>query len=327
MTRLLEGKVAVVTGGGRGIGRAVCLALARHGAKVVVNDPGVNVDGTGFSQAPAQEVVDLIRAQGGTAVPNFDTVATMQGGENIIKTALDAFGTVDILVTCAGILRDRMIFNMTEEEWDAVIATHLKGTFTVVKYASIVMRQKRYGRIITFSSVSGLWGNSGQANYGAAKDGIAGFTRVIARDLGRYGITCNVISPGAETRMTQTVPEAARQLRAQRGILSSSTVTPRTFPRPPEAVAEVVVWLASDEAANVNGQIFHVAGNIVGLMNNPAVVKELRRPGGGRWTVEEIALLFPQTLGMDLVNPAPPQPPPQPTGQPAPAAPAPTPAS
>jgi len=314
MGDLLKDKVAIVTGAGRGIGRGVAKALAREGAKVVVNDPGVTVSGEGFDRRPADEVVEEIRKEGGTAVANYDSVATMQGGENIVRTALDHFGTVDIVVTCHGILRDRMVFNMTEEEWDAVINVHLKGTFTVVKHASIVMRQKRYGRIITFTSVSGLIGNPGQANYGAAKDGIAGFTRVVARDLGRYGITVNAISPGADTRMTQTVPDQARQLRAQRGIQAGGGLMPPGFPRPPEAIAPVVVWLASEEAGNVNGQIIHVVGGLVGLFSHPAPVRELRRKEG-RWTVEEIIALFPSTLGLDLVNPAPPQPTPQPAGQ------------
>src|SRR3989304_3972921 len=228
-------KVAVVTGGGRGIGRGVCLLLAEEGAKVVVNDPGVNTDGTGFDQGPADQVAQEIRAKGGTAVPSFDSVVTMDGGENIIKTALDNFGRLDILITPAGILRDRMVFNMTEEEWDAVIATHRKGHFTVIKPASVLLRQQRYGRIVTFSSVSGLVGNSGQANYGAAKAGIAGLTRVVARDLGRYGVTTNCIAPGAMTRMVAQVPESAPQLRAHRGMAAPARATPP--PPPPPAGA------------------------------------------------------------------------------------------
>ncbi|MBI4233037.1 MAG: SDR family oxidoreductase [Chloroflexi bacterium] len=308
--KLLQGKVAVVTGSGRGIGRGVVMALAENGAKVVVNDPGVAVDGTGFSKGPVDEVVEEIRRRGGIAVGNYDSVATVEGGERIIKTAVDNFGTIDILVTPAGILRDRMVFNMAEEEWDAVIAVHLKGTFAVTKNASIIMRQKRSGRIITFSSTSGLYGNSGQANYGAAKDGIAGFTRVCARDLGRYGLTVNCISPSADTRMTQTVPDTARQIRAQRGVQSAGALVPFQLVRPAEAIAPVVVWLASEEAANVNGQIFYVSGGVVGLMGHPLPVRTLQK-GQGRWTVEEFAALFPSTLGMDLVNPAPPAPPPQ----------------
>ena len=226
MGDLLKDKVAVVTGSGRGIGRGIALLLAEEGAKVVVNDLGGSVDGEGASNTPAQEVVNEIKAKGGDAVANGDSVATMEGGENIIKTALDNFGKLDIVVAVAGILRDRMLFNMTEEEWDAVIAVHLKGTFSVVKPASILFRQQRSGKIIAFSSTSGLYGNSGQANYGAAKDGIAGLIRGIARDLGRYGVTANAISPGADSRMTQSVPQSARDIRAASGIEAQSAVTP-----------------------------------------------------------------------------------------------------
>src|SRR3990172_2871167 len=164
MPGILDGKVAIVTGGGRGSGRGVSLALAEAGAEVVVNDLGGAVDGTGASKSPADEVVKEIKAKGGTAVPNYDSVATMQGGEKIVKTAVDSFGRLDIVVTPAGILRDRMVFNMTEEEWDTVIAVHLKGKYSIVKPASIVFRQQKAGRIITFTSVSGLYGYSGQAN-------------------------------------------------------------------------------------------------------------------------------------------------------------------
>ena len=207
----------------------------------------------------------------------------------------------------AGILRDRMLFNMTEEEWDAVIAVHLKGTFTVCKAASILFRQQRSGRIITFSSTSGLYGNSGQANYGAAKDGIAGFTRAVARDLGRYGVTVNSISPGADSRMTQTVPQSARDIRAASGMQGAAAVTPLQLNRDPEDVAPMVAWLVSDEADNVNGHVFHCQGGQISLMNNPSEERTLRK--NGRWSVEEIDAMFSGTLGMDMVNPSPPQPP------------------
>ena len=303
MGDLLKDKVAVVTGSGRGIGRGIALLLAEEGAKVVVNDLGGSVDGEGASNTPAQEVVNEIKAKGGDAVANGDSVATMEGGENIIKTALENFGKLDIVVAVAGILRDRMLFNMTEEEWDAVIAVHLKGTFSVVKPASILFRQQRSGKIIAFSSTSGLYGNSGQANYGAAKDGIAGLIRGIARDLGRYGVTANAISPGADSRMTQSVPQSARDIRAASGIEAQSAVTPLELNRDPEDVAPMVAWLVSDEANDVNGQVFHCQGGQISLMSNPYEERTLRKVG--RWSVEEIDAMFAGTLGMDMVNPAP----------------------
>ncbi|MFN3974868.1 MAG: SDR family NAD(P)-dependent oxidoreductase [Dehalococcoidia bacterium] len=314
MADTLKDKVAVITGAGRGIGRAVALFFAQEGAKVVVNDPGVNVDGTGGTTAVADEVVAEIRKAGGQAVASYDSVATMQGGENIIKAALNNFGKLDIVVTCAGILRDRMVFNMTEEEWDAVIATHLKGTFTVVKPACVIFRQQRSGRIITFSSESGLVGNSGQANYGAAKSGIAGFTKVVARDMGRYGVTANSIAPRALTRMTAGVPEAARQIRAQRGIAGIEEEEGISQWQP-EDIAPFVAYLASDFAANINGQVFLVYGDTIALMSQPRLIKTIYKPTG-YWTVEELREVLPKTLAKGLVNPAPPQPP-----QPAPAQP------
>src|SRR5437867_11382292 len=194
---LLEGKVAVVTGAGRGIGRGIAILLAEHGAQVVVNDPGVNPDGTGHDDGPADQVVDEITAKELPAVANYDSVATSDGGENIVKTALDKFGRIDVLVNNAGILRDRMIFNMSEQEWDEVMAVHLKGHFNTIKPASVLMRHQRYGRIINFSSESGLWGNAGQANYGAAISGIAGLSGVVARRLGRYCVRGTAVARSA----------------------------------------------------------------------------------------------------------------------------------
>jgi NAD(P)-dependent dehydrogenase (short-subunit alcohol dehydrogenase family) len=301
MGSLLQDKVAIVTGAGRGIGRGVAKLMAEEGARVVVVDPGVNVDGSGFDHSVAGQVVSEIREAGGTAVACSESVTTMSGGEKIVQTAVDSFGKLDIVVTVAGILRDRMIFNMAEEEWDDVIAVHLKGTFTVVKHACILFRQQRSGRIITFSSTSGLYGNSGQANYGAAKDGIAGFTRVVARDMGRYGVTANAISPSAATRMTVSVPDEARTLRAARGITGASS----TLRGEPEDIAPFAVWLASDEAAHVNGHVFHVTEGLVTLLNEPQPVKTIQKVG--KWTVEELVRVFPVTLGFELFNPAPSQ--------------------
>ena len=304
MANLLQDKVAIVTGAGRGVGKGVAHQLAEEGSKVVVVDLGVNVDGTGANQSVAEQVANEIKEAGGTAVACAESVATMAGGENIIQTAIDSFEKLDIVVTCAGILRDRMVFNMSEEEWDDVIAVHLKGTFTIVKNACILFRQQRSGRVITFSSTSGLYGNSGQANYGAAKDGIAGFTRVVARDMGRYGVTANSISPSASTRMTTSVPEEARSLRASRGITSGSSTTLRGEP---EDIAPFVTWLASDESSHVNGHVFHVTAGLISLLNEPDPIKTIHKEG--RWTLEELAKVFPATLGLELHNPAPAPPP------------------
>ena len=305
----LDGKVAVVTGSGRGIGRGIALLFAREGAKVVVVDPGVNTDGTGHDNGPADQVVAEIKGDGGTAVASYESVATVEGGEAIIRTAVDTFGRIDILVNNAGILRDRMIFNMSEEEWDAVIAVHLKGHYCCTKPASILMRQQRSGRIINFSSGSGLIGMPGQANYGAAKSGIAGFTRVVAKDLGRYGVTCNAIAPGAATRMTATVSEQARDLRARAGITSpGAPARASAMPqlRDPEYVAPMVAYLCTDDAWNINGQIFHVAGGMVGLAWHPTPMRTIWKPA--MWTLDELCVAVPQQLMAGIPNPAPPPP-------------------
>jgi NAD(P)-dependent dehydrogenase (short-subunit alcohol dehydrogenase family) len=300
----LAGKAAVVTGAGRGIGRAIAELLAAEGAAVVVNDLGVDVDGSGARASVADEVVEAIRARGGRAVASHDSVTDFAAAERIVDTAVREFGAIDVLVNNAGILRDRMIFNMGEEEWDAVIATHLKGTFNCTRHAAVRMRRQKRGRIISMSSTSGVIGNPGQANYGAAKDGIAALTRVVARELGKYGIAVNAVCPGASTRMTQTVGEGARQARQRAGVQ-----TPAGRPAfqlehtGPENVAPWVAYLASDAAKDVNGQVFFVMGGIIALMNEPAPVRTISHDG--RWTPEEIATVFSRTLGADLVNPAP----------------------
>jgi NAD(P)-dependent dehydrogenase (short-subunit alcohol dehydrogenase family) len=310
MSGRLQGRVAVVTGAGRGIGRGVAKLLAEEGAAVVVNDFGVNVDGSAPSSGPAAEVADEIRDAGGKAVPNFDTVATVDGGESLIKTALDNFGRLDILVNVAGILRDRMIFNMSEQEWDDVIGVHLKGHYCTTKPASIIFRQQRHGRIINYSSISGLGGLPGQANYGAAKAGIAGFTRVVARDLGRYGVTCNAISPGAATRMTATIPSNTQQLRARAGTAPVAPPAPRESSVPamrePEYVAPMTVFLACDEAWNINGKIFYVAGGRISLAHEEVAMRQISKQG--MWTTDELRELVPSQLMYGIANPAPPPP-------------------
>jgi NAD(P)-dependent dehydrogenase (short-subunit alcohol dehydrogenase family) len=300
----LKGRCAVVTGAGRGIGRAIALAFAAEGANVVVNDAGVGPDGVGFDQGPADQVVQEIRSQGGNAVANYDNVASVEGGENIIRQCVETFGRIDILVNNAGIVRPRMIFNMTEEEWDAVIAVHLKGTFNCTRHASVLMRQQRFGRIINFTSESGLWGNAGQANYGAAKAGIAGFTRVVARDLGRYGVTCNAIAPVAlTTRLGSQAVQDERLLR-QIGVVKEEAER-----YTPEHIAPLVVYLASDDAWDVNGKIFHVGGGYISLASEEIPLREMTKSGGDtEWTVDELIHLVPNLLTFDLVNPAPPPP-------------------
>ena len=308
MAKHLEGKVAVVTGGGRGIGREICLELARQGAKVIVNDLGGGPAGEGASNEPADEVVTEVKKLGSEAAPVYETVATMEGGQRIIQAAVDTYGKLDILVHVAGILRDRMVFNMTGEEWDAVVAVHLKGMFTTGKHAAILFRQQRSGRMIGFSSMSGLVGNAGQANYGAAKDGIAGFIRGAARDLGKYNVTCNVIAPAASTRLTATVTDQAREARSRAGIagvMGEGAVRPSR--QDPEDIAPVVAYLCTDEAKDINGQMFFVQGGQISLVNNPYASRTMQKTGP--WTVEEIARLMPQTLTKDVVNPAPPMPP------------------
>jgi NAD(P)-dependent dehydrogenase (short-subunit alcohol dehydrogenase family) len=282
---LLDGKVAVVTGGGTGIGRAVSLDLARSGASVVVNDYGVSVDGREPSSAPANEVVELIRKGGGKGVASPESVATMAGGKAVIDLALKEFGDLHVLVCCAGILRERMIFNMTEDEWDAVIAVHLKGHFTVMQPATRHMREKKAGCIIGFTSTAGLEGSPGQPNYSAAKEGIVGLMRSTALAMAKYGVRCNVISPTADTRMTQRLPGERR---------GAATATP------PEAIAPVATFLASDRARHITGQVIGVRGSEVSVFSHPAPIRTVSTPGG--WSAEQLAETWDRTLGQDRLR-------------------------
>jgi NAD(P)-dependent dehydrogenase (short-subunit alcohol dehydrogenase family) len=276
----------IVTGAGRGIGRGHALEFARQGARVVVNDLGAEVDGTGSSTGPAGAVVDEIRASGGEAVANGDDVSEWKGAERLVRTALETYGRLDVLVNNAGILRDRMLVNMTEGEWDKVIQVHLKGTFGPAHFAAEHWRERsRAGdevdaRIVNTSSTSGIFGNVGQTNYGAAKAGIAAFTIIAAQELGRYGVTVNAIAPGARTRMTENL-RGARPVPGP-GEFDGSA---------PENVAPLVVWLGSPESRGVTGQVFLVGGGRIGVargwQRGPGVDK------GARWEPEELSEIVP----------------------------------
>ena len=287
---MLQDKVAVVTGAGRGIGREIALLMARHGATVVVNDYGGGADGSGGGSAPADEVVGEIKALGGRAAASYDSVATMAGGRGIIQTALDHFGRVDIVVNNAGILRDRMIFNMTEEEWDGVIDTHLKGCFAVTRAAVPHMREQKWGRFVNMTSTSGLVGNVGQADYAAAKLGIVGFTKVVALDMARYNVTANCISPFALTRMIGTIPTETEAQKARVEKMKKMG---------PEHIAPVAVFLASDAAKEISGQVLGVRGKEIMLFGHMRPMRSVHHDLG--WTPERLADIFPGTLKHHLV--------------------------
>jgi NAD(P)-dependent dehydrogenase (short-subunit alcohol dehydrogenase family) len=281
---VLDGKVAIVTGSGRGIGREIALMFGREGAKVVVNDLGGEVDGSGGSRI-ADEVVNAIRTAGGQAVASYDSVASTAGGKAIFDTAISSFGACDILVNNAGILRDRTIFKMEESDWDAVIDVHLKGHYNCTRpFAQYIRDANRQGcRIICFSSVSGLYGNFGQANYGAAKAGIAGFARVIALELAKYGCTVNTISPGASTRMTI-------ELRKARGAKVDVDAPDQS----PRQIAPVVTWLCSEAGQTMNAQIWDVMQGWVGIMQQPAVIKSYT--SGRHWTLRDLDHVIPSLM-------------------------------
>jgi len=311
MADKLKGKVAVVTGSGRGIGRAIALALASEGSKVVINDLGCATDGSDISHSPADDTVQEITKLGGEAVANYDTVATAEGGRNIIKTAIDHFSRIDILVNNAGIFRDRIIYKMTEEEWDSSLKVHLYGHFFCTQPACVYFRQQHSGgRIINISSTAGL-GSLAQANYAAAKEGILGFTRTIARDMGRYGVTCNAICPEAGTRGNLT-PEfwasveraTAMGLSIFDGGFGSLKTKEDLEKRTPELVAPMIVYLSTDEAANINGCTFYVSGGTIGIFREREVKSSIYK--NGKWTIDELINIVPNMLTKGLVNPAPP---------------------
>ena len=280
MTDFLKDKVVAVTGAGRGIGRAIALACAAEGASVVVNDYGVSMDGSEPTSTVADDVVAEIKAAGGTAVAVADDISTMEAGERIVQTAIESFGRLDGVVCVAGILRERMLFNMSEDEWDAVIATHLKGTFTVFRAASAVMRkQEGGGSLVGFTSGVGMWGSVSQANYAAAKGGIVALMRSAAVGLQKYGVTANCIAPVANTRMAANVPGGT----AETGE--------------PEDVAPMVVYLLSDAARDITGQTYTVVGGKVALWSQPREIREVTKDG--RWTPEELAKVLPDEVGID----------------------------
>jgi NAD(P)-dependent dehydrogenase (short-subunit alcohol dehydrogenase family) len=258
MSRLCAGRVAIVTGAGRGIGREHALMLASHGAKVVVNDLGGAIDGSGSDLSPAEQVVAEIVAMGGEAVANADNVADWEGAQRLINTAVETFGDLHAVVNNAGILRDRVLANMTEEEWDAVINVHLKGTFAPSRWAVAYWREQAKagapvsGRIINTTSVSGIYGNPGQTNYGAAKAGIAAFTTIAALEVARYGVTVNAVAPVALTRMTE-------------GLGPAPETDEEREMRSPRWIAPIVTWLASEESAAVSGRVFEASGSVLAV--------------------------------------------------------------
>jgi NAD(P)-dependent dehydrogenase (short-subunit alcohol dehydrogenase family) len=270
----LDGRAAIVTGAGRGIGRSVAKLLASEGASVVVNDLGAQMDGSGKDAGPAQQVVTEIAEAGGKAIVNGADISDFDAAENLIATAIEQFGRLDVLVNAAGILRDRMVFNMTEQEWDDVIRVHLKGTFNTIRFASAHWRSQRdesaQNRVINFTSVSGLHGAPGQPNYAAAKMGIVGLTYSSAHSLAKYGVTVNAISPGAATRMTESVPTDRRRARSA-----------DADERSPDNVAPIVAYLASERSGWITGRVIHSMGYEVSLYNNPEPISRII--GTGPW--------------------------------------------
>jgi NAD(P)-dependent dehydrogenase (short-subunit alcohol dehydrogenase family) len=278
---MLEGKVVAVTGAGRGIGRGEALLLGEEGARVVVNDLGGEWDGTGSDSRPASTVVEEITSAGGEAVGHYEDISDAEGAANLLRLALDTWGQIDALVNNAGILRDRMVFNMAPEEWDAVIKVHLRGTFLCTNALCAYWRERSKGgdevsgRIVNTSSTSGLLGMAGQSNYGAAKAAIAGFTQIVSMEMARYGVTVNAIAPGARTRMTE---KTFGELKVPEGEFDALA---------PENIAPMVAFLCSDAAADITGQVFGVQGGLVQLYQGWTPAAEIDK--GARWDVSELA--------------------------------------
>lgn len=289
----LDGRVAIITGAGRGIGREHALLFAAEGAKVVVNDLGGAVDGSGDDRTPAEQVVAEIREAGGEAVANADDVADWGGGKHLIDAAVEAFGDLHVLVNNAGILRDRVIVNMTEEDWDSVIHVHLKGHFVPTRHAANYWREKSkageevHASVVNTSSTSGLLGNPGQANYGAAKAGIAAFSVIAAQELGRYGVRVNAIAPAARTRMTESTPGLSDIVKAPNDESQFDVWDPRN-------ISPLVAYLAT-EGCPVTGRVFFVQGGTVRNFQNWTMTDTIDRHA--RWTLEELAAEMPKLDG------------------------------
>ena len=303
----LEGKVAVVTGGGRGIGKGIALLLAEEGASVVVNDLGCEVDGSESCSKPANLVVDLIKEKGGNAAASYEDVSTMDGGENTIRAAVDTFGQIDILVNCAGVIKDRMIYQMSPDDWDKVIRYNVKSAFTTSKFAAILFRQQRSGRIVNLTSDAGL-GDIGRSNFAAASEGIIGLTRTTGRDLGRYSVTCNAISPMVETRMfpgtvdEYRIAEGIHPTPAERaGIGAPPPVVDwqgNGSPDDPDNVAPLAVYLCTYASPNINCNGFGVRGGNIYLYSNPQIEKSIHK--WGTFTMDEMDQLVPKIIGAGL---------------------------
>lgn len=304
----LEGKAGIVTGAGRGIGREVALLLAKEGASVIVNDPGVGRGGETTEERPADEVVGAIEAAGGKAIANYDSVAEYDNAGRMVKQCADTFGKIDFLVNVAGMLRERMIWNMTEEDFDQVINVHLKGHWNMCHHAAKLMRTARYGRIVNFSS-DAFKGAVGQCNYAAAKAGIIGLTRSIARECGRYGITANAMCPMAATRMTvNDAVIAGWKRRLDQGLLTQAEYDSRMAMPGPAFVAPMVAYLCTEASRDVNGQLFHAEKSLVHTYYYGDVARSIYKyTDDGMFTVDELVQTVPGSLMAGIPNVAPPQ--------------------